>query len=989
MFEGSPNPRVFALPLGVDFAVELVAGLRARLGGQPPEAMARVQLLVNSHRMARRVEGVFLDGPPCLLPQIRVLTDVVDTPSLLDAAMPPRPGLDRLLLLAKLIADLLERVPDMAPRGAVFDLAESLAGLLDEMQDEGVSITALRDLDLGNMSAHWERARLFLDIAAGYEADSGTLDSAARLRHSVEALAKRWQNSPPRDPVVLAGSTASRGTTAVLMEAVARLPQGAVVLPGVDIDQPEDVWARLMSADGPQDHPQYRLAGVLNTLGLSTNDLRLWTDARPLAAERNALFSLALRPAPMTHQWLSEGPALPSLDKACEGVTLVEAPSPQLEAQAIALIMRHAVDEQKSIALITPDRALSRMVTALLRRWNLVPDDSAGRPLSLSPPGRLLRHVADGFGQKIDAEALIVVLKHPLTASGSDRGPHLLFTRRLELHLRRFGPAFPARADLLAWAEAQDDRPSTVPWAEWLAAWLDRLEGAIAPRPLAEWAMLLTNLAERISAGPTPDPNAPPLLWERDAGRKSRSLMTKLEQTVDSFGAFDLDDFTRLLDTQLAAEAARETDDPTPGLMIWGTIEARVQGADRVILGGLTEGIWPALPGADTWMNRQMRSQLGLTLPDRRIGLQAHDFQQAVASERVFLTRAKRDADAETVPARWLNRLTSLLSGLGAPGKDALAAMHARGANWLENAARIDLPTTRVEAAPRPMPAPPVPARPTVLSVTDVERLRRNAYAIYARRVLSLRDLSPLRPEADARLRGTLLHDAMASFTLATRDALPDALEAELMTHVDAELEKSGDLWPAIKHLWRARIKRIAPLFAEAEHARRAIAVPLRVEVDGEALTPTGVKLIARADRIDITSDGQLVIYDYKTGAPPTPKQIKYFNRQLPLEAAIAERGGFKDVPAATVASAHYLPMTKDLKPQSVTRDDDPLFIEDAWNALTELLQHYADPNQGYLSRGEARVRAEMDAYDHLARYLEWSESDQGKVIFVGREEER
>ncbi|MBD3766135.1 MAG: double-strand break repair protein AddB, partial [Rhodobacterales bacterium] len=95
------------------------------------------------------------------------MTDLAFDPVLADLP-PPVPPLRRRLDLARLVAALLDRAPDLAPRSSIFDLADSLAGLMDEMQGEGVPPRALHDLDVGDLSAHWARARQFLLLVEQY-----------------------------------------------------------------------------------------------------------------------------------------------------------------------------------------------------------------------------------------------------------------------------------------------------------------------------------------------------------------------------------------------------------------------------------------------------------------------------------------------------------------------------------------------------------------------------------------------------------------------------------------------------------------------------------------------------------------------------------------------------------------------------------------------------------------------------------------------------
>ena len=949
-------PNLFALPPGADFPAELVAGLLQRGKGKPPEALARVTLIVNTQRMRRRVGEVFQASGARLLPRILLVTE---TAPLADLALPaPISPLRRRLELSVLLDRLLATGTTHFPRTALYDLADSLATLMEEMQGEGVSPARIAALDVANHSAHWARTQAFLGIVTEALSDESP-DAEAILRRAVTRLAETWATTSPAHPVILAGSTASRGTTALMAEAIARLPNGAVVLPGFDFDLPAPVWDSMDDALTAEDHPQYRFRRVMDLFGCDHRAIRRWTETPPPDPDRNRLISLSLRPAPITDQWLSEGPKLPDLPAATQGLTLIEAPGERSEALAIALVLREAAETGTRAALISPDRNLARRVTAALDRWGIRPDDSAGRPLALSAPGRMLRQVAALFGQKLTGDALLALLKHPLAFSGPGRGPHLILTREFELHLRRHGPAFPTAESVQTWAATQTHERAA-DWARIVAATLCGHE-AVSRLSLEEFVAMHLVLTEALARGFAEAGTGE--LWEKAAGEEALKAVTELQAEAGAGGEMTPGDYTGVFLGVLNRHEVRETESVHPGIMIWGTLESRVQGADLVVLGGLNDGIWPAQPTPDPWLNRAMRKEAGLLLPERRIGLSAHDYQQAVAARRVVLSRARRGAEAETVPSRWLNRLMNLMEGLPErDGPEALKAMRARGTDWLDLAEAFDqAPETPRER--RPSPRPPVASRPKKLSVTEIKTLVRDPYAIYARHVLKLRPLDPLRPEADPRLRGIVLHEILEIFLRSgggDRDTLLAITDTVLAKRV---------AWPLARTIWRSRIAKAADAFLGFSASTGG--APVLLEEKGAVTLPgLDFTLTGKPDRIDRLPDGRLYLIDYKTGTPPTPAQQKHFDKQLFLTAAMAEGGGFPGLGPQEVARLSYVGLKAVLDIQSTELD--PGDVTEVWSEFGRLMASYSRPGQGYTARRALESVRDVSDYDHLSRFGEW-----------------
>lgn len=974
MFDPDSNPRIFGSAPGVDFAQSLVDGLELRGANLSPSDWARVEIYVNTTRMQRRIRSVFDGRPARLLPRIRLVTDLADDPVSLD--LPPAVSpLQRRLQLSQFVAKLLEQEPDLAPRAALYDLSDSLANLMDEMQGEGVSPEAIAQLDVSDQSGHWARALQFLNIITPFfgGADEAP-DKEARQRLVIEALTQRWAEMPPTHPIIVAGSTGSRGATALFMQAVAKLPQGAIILPGYDFDLPDQVWDAMDDTMTAEDHPQFRFRRLMDLIGFGNGDVRPWTDAPPAHPKRNALVSLSLRPAPVTNQWLTDGPKLGDLIAATEGLTVVEATSPRAEAETIALRLRQAAEDGITAALISPDRMLTRQVTAALDRWDIKPDDSAGTPLALSPPGRFLRHVADLYGQAFTGEALLTLLKHPLCHSEHpDRGDHLRHTRDLELHLRRWGPPFPTADDLHAWAAKSADRAA---WAAWLSALVTGHEEA-GVQPLGQHLEQQLALCEALCAGP--DATSAGGLWAEAAGREAVRICEDLRQAAPAGGQMNARDYAALFGGVIKEGVVRDRDAGHPDILIWGTLEARVQGVDLTILGGMNDGVWPEAPAPDPWLNRVMRAKAGLLLPERRIGLSAHDYQQAIAGKEVWITRAKRSADAETVPSRWVNRLTNLLRGLpDQNGPAALDAMLARGAEWTAIAAKLSAPAARVDPEPRPSPCPPPEARPDQLSVTQIKTLIRDPFAIYARKVLNLSELDPLVPTADAPLRGIIVHKILERFISeghgpADRDALIQIAHEEFTAQCP---------WPTVRAQWIARMERVADKFLADEAERQSLADQRITEAWGEiAVAETGVKLTCKADRLDLTDADAALIYDYKTGIVPSGPQQEKFDKQLLLEAAMVERGAFAKVGKKSVEGAAFIGVNAAMRNVDAPLKKQP--ANQVWAELETLFVRWQEQDRGYTARLALFLKADQSPYDHLSRYGEWDTSEDPKPVVL------
>ena len=1020
----SGEPRLYTIPPSAPFltvlARAILSGDLPVAGGVKPDPLSLplFTIYLPTRRAARGLREAFLresDGNALLLPRIRTLGDPDEDAAILfgaegaddGAAGAPAIGpLSRRLALMRLIlawgstlrsdavADRADIVPVLGGTPAqASHLAADLARLMDFIENEDVALDALHHIVPEAHAAHWEITADFLRIVTehwpNYLSDNGLVSPVARRNALMTQETERLLANPPAHPVIAAGSTGTVPATARLLQAIAQLPNGAVVLPGLDLELDEESWASLPKHP---EHAQAGMAELLRKLSVERSSVAYVRGSAPDAMQRARLHlvSEALRPAESTDLWqdfLGADELSPhgraGLGNALAGIQTFEAPTAHDEAEAIALIFRSCSDMPgRTAALITPDRVLARRVAARLTGFNLTIDDSAGLPLTRTAPGAFLDLVLGAIESNFAPAQLMALLKHPLTLLGRHPGEIRAASRALERgafrevyvgqgldgvtraltadRCRRISEH--AQADALRLLE--DLEAAFVPLTELFAGRGMRTASDIAEAHSAVADALARDAKDSASG-----------LWQGDAGEALSVLMAELiaKGSGLSLGAGDYPSFYRSL---ISGQVVRPRAGAHPRLFIWGPLEARLQQPDIVILGGLNEGVWPRQQQADPWISRPMQEALGLPPPERRTGLAAHDFAQGLGAPTVYLTRALKVDGVETVPSRWLQRLLALVEAAGlkiAPKEPWLS--------WARERDRVD----HFAPVSPPKPCPPVASRPRRLSVTGIERWLANPYAIFARDILNLYPLEPLGAEPDQSLRGQIVHGALHDFAVQYPDSLPEDIVGALVAI--AELRFAGLCGsPRVEAFWRPHFQRFARWFAATEPARRKNI--LRTETEVEGLLDLGLDvefhLIARADRIDITEDGGVRIYDYKTGQVPGPKHVAdLFAPQLPLEAAIALGGGFGEIRPRAVESLRYIRATgrhTGGEEQDAALASPEMLAAAALSALESLVMHFAREDTPYEVKrrpGTAFQRSyRYDDYEQLARVKEWLTAD-------------
>jgi ATP-dependent helicase/nuclease subunit B len=1030
---GAPFLKTFAAAL-LDGRV--VAGYSSNLG---PLEIAEATIYVPTRRAARALADEFtraINCPSILIPRILPLgaLEETETSLLFDEAglagtyepgLPEAMGeIARRMQLAGLILTwaraLSHAIVSVNAQGEhAFDTRESflvaatpadawhlsgeLANLIDELIIEDVAWDRLDPLVLPEFDPYWRITLDFLNIAIEQWpkilAECNLLDNARRQVALIEMQSRRLQDGALSGPVIAIGSTGTNRATARLLAAIARAPNGAVVLPGLDLDLDDRAWAMIAGDPGQNieasfTHPQAALSRLLGLLQVKREDVVSLGEAIPNFVMRGKFVSEALRPAESTGEWIAFRGSVDAneLDAALNAVSLIEAADEREEALALAIAMRHVLEtSRETAALVTPDRNLARRVRAELLRWGVAAEDSAGEPLSTSPIGALARLAIACAASKMAAPDLAALLAHPLLRLGLSREEVARLAALFEIGLLRSASGALCLAErivgepsaLIAAARKAANSPFAHPAKhrisseEWedLGDLLIRLGAQFAPLlklrgklTLDRWAAAHRETIEAI-AGSEDDRIA-----EKEA---LDSLFDELTQNAQDGMTFDVESYGLFFAAVAREIILREATRAHPRLQILGLLEARLIDADVMLLGGLDETVWPPQARTDAFLNRPMRAALGLTPPERKLGQTAHDFAQAMGKGKVILSRARKRDGAPTVASRFLQRMAAL-------GGEKWTACRERGEFYLRLARAIDRSAPVAASSERPLPRPPVELRPKRLSVTQIETLRRDPYALYAEKILRLRELDPLGGALGVGEFGSAVHEALRRFVDGhsvgplppeAREKLRALLREELAVQLQ-DADFAALKWP--------RLEKTIDFYLGFEARRRDEIKAIKTEAEGELefglADGSDFKLTARADRIELNADGTVTLIDYKTGTPPGLTEVEVgFAPQLTLEAAMAARDAFNLGWNIKTIEALYLKLggTRggEERPVNFTKINANFMdvAENHYCGLIALLNQFRNEATAYPPRPFPKFAKRYNAYDHLARVKEWS----------------
>ncbi len=1025
MTASGSGTRIFTVPPGVPFLRELAAAILA--GGFPHEALPEpdpvalmdYRLFLPTRRATRALAQAFVELSPAnaqLLPRISPLGDVDEDEllvvgeadaealeSILD--LPPAiSGVERQLLLTRFILDWERRARTRtearihSPAQAAY-LAQELAGLIDAVETEQADWSSLEALVSEEFSEHWQDTLDFLDLLRTdlpREMEvRGLINPMHRRNLLLKSQAKMLREEAPAGPVIAAGSTGSIPATAELLQAVAGMDRGAIVLPGLDLHMDTVGW----NAVEPN-HPQFGMKQLLERLGVTREHVNVLpgVEASEPLARRSRFISEVVRPAVTTDAWVSEvgTQATAEIPKGLDGVAMIVAPAQREEALAIALVMREALEApDNTVALVTPDRGLARRVASELLRWGVAVDDSAGLPLHAMPQGSLALLVVEAAAASWAPVELLALLKHPLVTLGRERTEVLHNTRLLELAALR-GSLSPRGFSSIATAlhiarEKAADENAHVHRAvknlrqdEWqglseflvdveqlLAPFESALENALSAPPI-DAVTAHIQVLEALTA--LADSDAP-VIWNGEGGEALGGLFAAILDCPDLVPRLSRTEYGAFFANLIQGRLVRPRRPAHARAAIWGPLEARLLHADVMILGGLNEGVWPRAASTGAFLNRPMRRDFGLEPPERRTGLAAHDFVQGANAPNVYLSWSEKVDGAPVGPSRWVLRLQTLVG-------DSEQLLDNRWVSWALGLDEAGPP----QPVARPAPRPSVDKRPRSMSVTRVEEWVRDPYATFTRSILKLGAVDPLATEPGAADRGSLIHAIMHLYAGEGPFTPAELALSSLMSIGQAQFAAYLE-FPEVAAFWWHRFTRIAEWLVETDGFSTLDLESRLTEVEGHTVleAPAGsFTLKARADRLDIRSAGW-TIYDYKTGAVPSEKQMASgLAPQMPLEAVIALHGGFADKNCSTVEDLVFVRLSGGAVPgeyKGLNRETANDLAEACLDGLLRRIAIFDKQETPYLPRRVPEFERWPGEFDHLSRYLEWSRTQRQDAV--------
>ena len=988
-------PRIVAVGPQYPLAEVAAAAILARFlpEGAAPESLTQILILVPTRRAARSLREAMLrqsGGKPLLLPRIQPLGEAAEDEVVFAQLLSNPESAAKLLAMppamepaerALRMTELLKKLDRDLPLEQTAKLALSLLDVLDDCQRYGCAPEKLADIVPEALAMHWQKVLQVLNVIwnfwPGIVAESGKMDPVLRRDALLALLQEHWDRMPPGHPVIAIGTFGTQSAARKLLGAVARLPDSAILLSGVEESLPDEAWESLDST-----HHAHAVKELLADFNESRAGLIHWPAENDSARLR--LWQEALLPAEQTERWRDRVLNDVEFTQSVSGLHRILAPHRAAEAQAIAMLLREVLETPgKTGALVTPDRSLGMQVQAHLAALGVTIDDSAGMPLLRTPAGRFLQLTMDAAYAGFAPVPLLSLLRHPFCQAGMKRVEWLRLTRLFEIHCLRGLRPSAGLQNLRDALHAPRERPLADVLVSELSQWLDVLFAALAPldhlfTQAAESPSLSTYMDQHLAAANAlaTDEEGELRLWSQPESMAITRALDHLRRASTYLADIKPENYPPLLVVLLAGDAWRPSYAAHPRLQILSPQEARLQRFDRLILGGLNEGVWPNTQESGPWLSRPMRETAGLGLTEESLGRQALDFFHLAMAPEVFLTLSAKQGTSAALPSRYLQRLDAVLQAYGDTNRidrpDVL--------NWVEQMTQwsgVVLPEKR------PEPTPPLGARPRALSVTSIDKLLKDPYGLYASHILSLKELDGFDTEPQAAELGLMLHKIMEDLTTEFPGGWSDDIPARFDALAHAQLA-TWQAYPLLQIMARERIAALREWLLALDKERRAESQRIQAEqkISHRWMSSGGeFTLSARVDRMELHADGMRLV-DYKSGnLPKLSDMAEGRSNQLPLQGWMARQGA---VPGQTHAVMEFWQIKASDAEEAVKSLEDMCssrskhkttaaeLIEQAGTRVQGVIAAYDQASTAYVAAFLPANASYGLEYAHLARQGEW-----------------
>lgn len=921
--------------------------------------LTKIKIFLPNQRASRELRNAFVRAngtSATLLPQIMSLNNIDDNFFFTSESYLNIPKTisksERLLLFIRLITARPDnfQLEHLSFAQACY-LARELSSLVDSVNNENLDFSNLEKLVPEEYASHWQNILCFLKIITEFYPqilkERNLIDVSQHEQYLLEEQVSYWQKNPPQEQIIIAGTTATFPAMKKLVKLISSLPNGELWLSGLDKHLDDDSWQKI-----DEQHPQFELKELLDYLEVSRFEIK--DIVEPLQPEREKFLSEVLRPASSSEKWRDISSQNITED-AIKNFHMISCRDSREEALTIASIMRQNLETpEKTTALITTDRNLARRVSDELLRWEIKADDSAGIPLLQTPQGIFLRLIATVCQENYPPIALLSLYKHPLCCCGKNAG-------YIKQQIRLF-----EKECLRKRTFTQNEEPDFIKEQKEI---LSPLTDLLA-QPEANFKLILKThleIAEKLAS--QENISGDKILWSTDSGETAAEFFAELLESADTLKNIPQGQYVDFFESLLTGTMVRDKYGSHPRLRILGAIEARLCSFDCIIIGGLNEGTMPESASSNAWLSRPMEKDFGLPLPEKSIGVLAHDFYELSCKQEVYLTRAEKVQSAPTIKSRWWLRLETVIEALGF---DFSKLSFSPFKNWIRSFDETD----NISPISAPEPTPPLESRPRELWASDIEKLLLDPYSIFASKILKLRKLNDLNLSPDAIDLGIIVHSLLEKFYTSYPHNFPDNASNILLEMAEKSFEENN-IPPETIAFWQPRILKIIKWITSVEKTYHDDIKQTLCEKAGKITlqAPNGDFTIgAKADRIDITQDNKINIIDYKTGRAHSVKEVqKGFAPQLPIEGIIAQELGFdKELPSEVKALSYWKLGEKTI---SIEKDVDSV-LENNFHKIKELINHFDNPNSAYIAKPNYKHGSFKSDYTHLSRIDEWGIND-------------